>query len=70
MVLPHPEPPPSWSDFRALVRSFWVMGVRTPGRREYWKFFTRALLFHRSKLPEAMSLAITGYHFRVIADAL
>jgi hypothetical protein len=39
-------------------------------RREYWKFFTRAVLFHRRAFPEAMTLAIIGYHFRRVASAL
>jgi len=60
----------SWCDLRAFFKSLWVMGVLSRGRREYWKFFTKALLFHRRAFPEAMTLAIIGYHFRRVASAL
>ncbi len=60
----------SGSDIRAFLRSLWVMGVATQGRREYWKFLTKALIFHRRAFAEAMNLAITGHHFRKIASAI
>lgn len=57
-------------DIMAFVKSLWIMGVWTRGRRAYWKFFTRTLLFHRRAFAEAMTLAIVGHHFRRIAAAL
>jgi len=60
----------SWCDVRAFFRSLWVMGIWSRGRREYWKFFTKALLFHRRAFPEAMTLAILGHHFRRVASTL
>lgn len=60
----------SWSDTKAFLKSLWIMGVRTRGRREYWKFFTKTLLFHRHAFQEAMTLAIIGYHFRRVASSL
>ena len=59
-----------WSDVRAFIQSLWVMGVWTRGRREYWKFMVKTLLFHRRSFSEAMTLAIQGYHYRRIARAL
>jgi radical SAM superfamily enzyme YgiQ (UPF0313 family) len=61
---------PSWDDWMALVKSLWVMGIRTRGRREYWKFLTRVLMSHRRKFSEAMTLAIMGHHFRKVAAAI
>ena len=58
------------NEFVAFLRSLWVMGVVTRGRREYWKFLIRTTLFHRNKMGEAMSLAIMGFHFRMIAEKL
>lgn len=58
------------NEVMAFLRSLWVMGVVTRGRREYWKFVTRALLFHRRAFAEAMSLAIMGHHFRRVAAGL
>ena len=60
----------SWYEVLAFLRSLWVMGVCTRGRREYWKFFTKSLLFHPRKFGEAMNLAIIGYHFRKVAANL
>jgi len=57
-------------DIQAFIRSLWTMGVVHRGRREYWKFLTRALLRHRDAFAEAMTLAITGHHFRKVAAAL
>ncbi|MFO0840593.1 MAG: B12-binding domain-containing radical SAM protein [Phycisphaerae bacterium] len=57
-------------DVRAFLRSLWVLGVATRGRRQYWALLVRALLFHRRAFAEAMSLAIMGYHFRRVAMAL
>jgi len=60
----------SRSDVSAFLKSPWVMGVATRGRREYWKFLVRTLVFHRAALTEAMSLAITGFHFRQVAASI
>jgi radical SAM superfamily enzyme YgiQ (UPF0313 family) len=60
----------SWRDVKAFIKSLWVMGVLSRGRRQYWKFLMKALLFHRRAFPEAMTLAILGYHFRRVASAL
>lgn len=55
------------SDFLALARSLWVMGVRSRGRRAFWMYLTRTLLHHRHAFGEAINLAIKGYHFRQVA---
>jgi radical SAM superfamily enzyme YgiQ (UPF0313 family) len=60
----------SWGDVKAFIKSLWIMGILSRGRRQYWKFLTKALLFHRRAFPEAMTLAIIGYHFRRVASAL
>ena len=65
-----PRTPPNADDVRAFFKSLWIMGVLTRGRREYWKFLSRVLLFHRKSFPEAMNLVIMGYHFRRVAASL
>lgn len=60
----------SWIDMMAFFKSLWVIGVWTRGRRQYWKFFIKTLLHHRRAFPEAMTLAIVGYHYRRIAAGL
>lgn len=57
-------------DLMAFIKSLWIMGVRGQGRREYWKFFTKTLLLYPRSFPEAMTLAIMGYHYRRIASSL
>jgi len=57
-------------DVFAFLRSLWVLGVWTRGRRAYWKYLVRAFVLHRKAFAEAMDLAIKGYHFRKIAEQL
>ena len=59
-----------WSEVRAFLHSLWIMGIWTRGRREYWKYLTKSLLFHRRAFGEAMNIAIVGYHFRKVAASL
>jgi radical SAM superfamily enzyme YgiQ (UPF0313 family) len=63
--LPHPL-----GDVLVFLRSLWLLGVCTGGRREYWKYLTKSLLLYPRAFGEAMDLAITGYHFRKVAAAL
>jgi radical SAM superfamily enzyme YgiQ (UPF0313 family) len=58
------------SDVVAFLRSLWVMGIRSRGRRAYWSFFLRSLLFRPRKFGEAMTLAILGHHFRKVAASI
>jgi radical SAM superfamily enzyme YgiQ (UPF0313 family) len=60
----------SMSDFRAFVRSLWVLGLWSRGRRAFWMYFTRTLLFHPRAFARAMDLAITGHHFRKVAASI
>lgn len=59
-----------FSDARAFLSSLWIMGIATPGRREYWKFLMKALVRHRRTFAEAVELAIMGHHFRAVARGL
>lgn len=58
------------SDISAFLRSLWVMGVVRRGRREYWKFLCKTLVYHRAAFADAMALAITGFHFRKVAASI
>ncbi len=60
----------SWMDIKAFLKSLWIMGVWNGGRREYWKFLSRTVLFHRHAFAEAITLAIIGHHFRRVASTL
>ncbi len=60
----------TWHDIGAVVASLWSMGVAQPGRRAYWGFLTRTLLRHPDQVGVAITLSITGHHFRRVAAGL
>jgi radical SAM superfamily enzyme YgiQ (UPF0313 family) len=65
-----PRTRPTHGDVAAFVRSLWVLGVRSRGRRAYWSLVVRSLLLQPRKFGAAMSLAILGHHFRRVAESL
>ncbi|MBI4582344.1 MAG: B12-binding domain-containing radical SAM protein [Planctomycetes bacterium] len=60
----------SWYELAALAKSMVVMGLLARGRRAYWTFMGRVVLFHPRAFVDAMTLAIVGHHFRRVASAL
>jgi hypothetical protein len=65
-----PRTRPAHGDVAAFFKSLWVLGVRSRGRRAYWRFLGQSLALHPRKFTEAMSLAIVGHHFRRVAESL
>lgn len=59
-----------WSDLRAFARSLWTMGVLHRGRLAFWKFLAAVATRHPRQLHQAISLAIHGFHYRMVAKAL
>jgi len=45
------------------------LGIVDGERKEFWRFFTQALVEHHDKLAETLRLAAMGYHFRKLNDA-
>jgi len=60
----------SRADVRAFVKSIWVLGVWHRGRAGYWRLFWGTLLRRPRQFPQAIQLAILGYHFRRVAKSL
>jgi radical SAM superfamily enzyme YgiQ (UPF0313 family) len=60
----------SRGDLLAFLKSFWVLGLRHRGRVSYWWFFWSTLIRRPRQFPQAIELAILGYHFRLVAQAL
>jgi len=60
----------SLADFIAFLKSFWVLGIWHRGQFSYWRFFWSTLLKRPRQFPQAMQLAILGYHFRRVAAQL
>lgn len=65
-----PRPRLTWPDLGAALRSLWVMGVRHRGRFAYWRFLGSTLARHPDQMGVAMTLAIMGHHFRLVAAGL
>ena len=61
---------PSRPDLEAFVKSLWLLGVWHGGRLAYWRLFVTKLLRRPRQFSKAMELAITGYHFRRVANDL
>ena len=69
----HPDVLPTRLDFsniRALFRAIWVMGFLEKGKRFFWKLIFFVLKDNPAKLPQAVRMAIYGFHFRKIAEAI
>lgn len=49
---------------KAFVRSVYIIGILNKGRLEYWKLFFWALFTRPALFPDAMTLAVYGYHYR------
>ena len=60
----------SGADVLAFVKSLWVLGLRSGGRRHYWSLFWTTLLAQPRKFRAAMELSILGHHFRSVASRL
>jgi radical SAM superfamily enzyme YgiQ (UPF0313 family) len=65
-----PRPPVGWPEVQAFFRSLWVMGVLNRGRRAYWRFLGSTIRHHPGQFGLAMTLAIYGHHFRIVARGL
>ena len=53
----------------AFARVMLKLGIVDGERKEFWRFFTQALVKHHDRLAETLRLAAMGYHFRKLNDA-
>lgn len=58
----------SFGQFNALLRSFWVLGIKEKERFYFWKLFFWCLFRKPKTLPIAIRLAIFGFHFRKVSE--
>lgn len=56
------------AQYRALFRSMYKLGINGPERAEYWKLLLWTWCHRPRLLPEAVTLAIYGYHFRKVCQ--
>jgi len=57
------------SHILALLRSFFLIGIVSRGRFNYWKLLLWTLFRCPRLIPEAVILAIYGYHFQKVCEA-
>lgn len=66
-----PEPT-NYSGMRA-VASFTkialTLGILDSERKEFWRFFLKAVTRHRSRIADSLRFAAMGYHFRKLNDS-
>lgn len=55
--------------FIALLKSFWILGVKEKERFYFWKLFFWCLFKNPRALPTGIRLAIFGLHFRRVAES-
>ena len=56
--------------FKALIRSMWILGILEKGRRQFWKFFVVSLVRFPDKFDIAITMAVYGFHFRRVVQAM
>lgn len=57
-------------EIKAFLRSLVVIGIFGKERFEYWKLLIWSLFKKRRHFPLVVALAISGYHFRKIAEKI
>lgn len=59
----------AWDEIRALFRSVYILGIIGNERREYWGLILWTLFSRPRLFPNAVKLAIYGFHFRRIFES-
>ncbi|MCL0073836.1 B12-binding domain-containing radical SAM protein [Dehalococcoidia bacterium] len=55
---------------KSFLKSVWYLGIVEGSRRYYWKLVTKALFKYHRAFPEAIGMAIFGFHFRKVTQKL
>lgn len=58
----------NFNEFSALLKSFWILGIRERERFYFWKLLFWCLFRKPKSLPTAVRLAIFGFHFRKVSE--
>lgn len=51
---------------KALCKATLILGILEKGRKHYWKMVFKTMFRYPKRLPEAITLAVYGFHFRKI----
>ncbi len=60
----------TFQQLKAVFRSFWVLGILERGRRYFWRFVILSIIRYPRKFQMAITLAIYGFHFRRVVQAV
>jgi len=55
-------------NLQGLFKSLWFMGIREPGRWQYWRLMISTMFRRPKSLPLFITLSIYGYHFRRVIE--
>jgi radical SAM superfamily enzyme YgiQ (UPF0313 family) len=53
----------------SLIKSLWFLGVTNRGRRYFWRLLISTLLRNPRHFPLSISLSVSGFHFRKVAES-
>jgi radical SAM superfamily enzyme YgiQ (UPF0313 family) len=59
-----------WTEMKAVIKSFWFIGVVGEARKYYWKLLSWTLLKRPRALSLAVAMAICGIHLQKVADEI
>jgi radical SAM superfamily enzyme YgiQ (UPF0313 family) len=54
----------------AFFKSLWILGVIEKGRRHFWNLILSSIIKYPTKLSLAVTMAIYGFHFRLVTEAV
>lgn len=66
--VPEPTPYNILDEAKGLFRLLFKLGVVDAERREFWRFFIKAVRAHHDRMTESLRLAAMGYHFRKLNE--
>jgi radical SAM superfamily enzyme YgiQ (UPF0313 family) len=58
-----------FSHIVSLIKSLWFLGITNKGRRYFWRLLISTLLKHPRHFPLSISLSVSGFHFRKVAES-
>jgi radical SAM superfamily enzyme YgiQ (UPF0313 family) len=60
----------SKNEIVAFIKSLWVLGIVEKGRRYFWSLIITSIVKYPSKFTLAVTMAIYGFHFRRVIEAV
>lgn len=60
----------SKSEIVAFIKSLWILGIVEKGRRYFWSLIITSIVKYPTKFTLAVTMAIYGFHFRRVIEAI